>query len=195
MLWKEGSTTPSWAGNFSLSSDPFLRGYHYLNAIRQLTLAPGMVDVTDDLSEFEGICTWIGNYIDAVNQELNRCLEACHGCFSSSMRRSIGIFATPLANKFGIDGLCNLGVSPVVILIDVGRTAPQDWLKIVIHEYAHAHLGYPGHGQQFFEIIVHLCLGLGLQPPRPQLDMEISLQNWPHCEIKKNPLAFWMGCL
>jgi hypothetical protein len=170
-----------------------VRGYQYLTAVRQLALEPEMLDVTDNLRESERIYTWIGNHIDAINAELNAYLEACHGCFHPEQRRPMHILATPLATEYGIDGLCNIMVYPAVILIDVGRTAPQDWLSIVVHEYAHAHLGSPGHDWQFFNIISHLCLGLGLEPPRWQPDMEKYLRNWPHCASLANSLTFWMG--
>ena len=193
MSWKLESLNPSWAGELSISSDPLVRGYQYLNAVRQLALDPGMVDVTNNMAEQERVCTWIGHHIDIINAELNTCLEACHGCFHAEVRRPMQIWATPLAQEFGIDGFCNILVNPVVILIDAGRTSPQDWLKIVVHEYAHAHLGSPGHDQRFFNIISHLCLGLGLEPPNWLPDMETYLRNWPHCASIANPLAFWMG--
>lgn len=145
------------------------------------------------------ICTWIGNYIDIVNARLNACLDACHECFYPEQRRPVHIFATPIAQRFGIDGFCNILVEPAVILIDVGRIAPQDWLSIVAHEYAHAHLGFPGHDQRFLAVMEHLCLGLGLEPPRckpdmPLTEIETRLRNWPPYHSTQNPLAFWMGC-
>ncbi|NEP02693.1 MAG: hypothetical protein F6K58_29395 [Symploca sp. SIO2E9] len=186
--------TQSWAGKSSVSRDPLIRGYKYLKAVRQFALEPDMLNVIDSLSECDRIYRWIGNHIDAINTELNACLEACHGCFHEFARRPMRILAAPLAQNYGIDGLCNVLSNPVVILVDVGRTAPQDWLSIVIHEYAHAHLGVPGHDQRFFDVVTHLCLGLGLQPPQPQPGLETYLRNWPHCASTANPLAFWMGC-
>jgi hypothetical protein len=193
MSGKRESLNPSLAGEFCLSSDPFVRGYKYLNAVRQLVFNPAMVGVTDHMEERDRICTWIGLHIDTINAELNACLDVCHNCFHAELRRPMQILATPLAQEFGIDGFCNIQVNPVVILIDVGRTSPQDWLRIVVHEYAHAHLGSPGHDQRFFAIIAHLCLGLGLEPPMWQPDLENYLRNWPHCASRVNPLAFWMG--
>ena len=193
MLWNPVSTTQFWGGESSLSNDPFVKGYKYLNFVSQLALEPGMLEVTDSTSDFEQICSWIGHNIENVNAELDDYLEACHGCFDRSLCRPIYILATPLAQAYGIDGLCNILLNPVVILIDVGRIAPQDWLSIVVHEYAHAHLGFPGHNQRFFEIISHLCLGLGLKPPNWQPDLEMYLRNWPHCGSTLNPLAYWLG--
>ena len=195
MLWKQERLTLSGVGEFSSSNDPLMRGYNYLNAVRQLALEPRMLDVTGDRHQLESICSWIGDRIDAINAELQGYLEACHSCFHIPERRSMRILATPLAQEFGIDGLCNILIDPTVILIDVGRTAPEDWLSIVVHEYAHAHLGSPGHDRRFFEIVSHLCLGLGLEPPYWQPDSETYLRNWPHCASTTNPLAFWMGYL
>ncbi len=180
-------------GNSLLTADPMVRGYQYLDAVRQLALEPGMVDVTAHPRVRDRICLWIGKYIDAINAELNACLEACHGCFHPEVRRPMQICAAPLAQEYGIDGLCNILVEPTVILIDVGRIAPHDWLSIVVHEYAHAHLGSPGHDRRFFEVLSHLCLGVGLAPPIWQSNMEMYLRNWPHCASMTNPLAFWMG--
>jgi hypothetical protein len=41
-----------------------------------------------------------------------------------------------------------------VILIDVGTNSTSRLVKYVVHEYAHAHLGSPGHDWQFFNIIL-----------------------------------------
>ncbi|MBE9126854.1 hypothetical protein [Coleofasciculus sp. LEGE 07092] len=185
--------SPYLLGESPVIAEPVVRGYQYLEAVSQLTLEPGMVDVSDNLKVRDRICTWIGNNIGVINAELNACLEACHGCFHPELRRPVQIWAVPIAQNFGIDGLCNILVDPTVILIDVGRIAPRDWLGIVVHEYAHAHLDSPGHDRRFFEVLSHLCLGLGLEPPIWQADLEMYLRNWPHCPSLANPLAFWMG--
>ena len=193
MSWSSDSFSLPWVGESIISAIGFVKGYQYLSAVRQLALEPEMIDVTDDVKESERIFTWIGYHIDTINAKLNAYLEACHGCFHPEQRRPMQILATPLAQEYGIDGLCNIMVYPAVILIDVGRTAPEDWLSIVVHEYAHAHLGSPGHDFRFFNVISHLCLGLGLEPPQWQPDMETYLRNWPACRSQANPLAFWMG--
>jgi hypothetical protein len=174
------------------------RGSEYLEAVRCLALMPSMVDVIEDRGLHDRLCAWIGMYIDAINAELQACLELCHACFHPPERRSIQILATPLARRFGVDGLCNIESDPIAILIDVGRVAPSDWLKLVAHEYAHAHLGSPGHDRRFLAILEHLCLGLGLQPPSfpseiSGSEMAAKLQNWPDCRSLPDPLAFWMG--
>ncbi|GAB4204747.1 MAG: hypothetical protein Fur006_60210 [Coleofasciculaceae cyanobacterium] len=193
MSWLSDSFSLPWVGESTINAIPIVKGYQYLSAVRQLALEPEMIDVTDDIRESEYIYTWIGYHINAINAQLHAYLEACHGCFHPEQRRPMQILATPIAQEYGIDGLCNIRVNPTVILIDVGRTAPQDWLSIVVHEYAHAHLGSPGHDVRFFNIVSHLCLGLGLEPPQWQPNMETYLRNWPPCTSRANPLAFWMG--
>lgn len=179
-------------------SEAFIRGSDYLIAVRQVALGPETIDITDDISDRIRICTWIGHNIDAINAELDACTEACQSCFHPQDRRKVQIKAAPLAEKLGVDAFCNILVEPVAIVLDVGRIERQDWLSVVAHEYAHAHLGAPGHDQRFLEVISHLCLGLGLEPPgweptTEQPDREIWLRNWPHCAARPDPLAFWKG--
>ncbi|WGV28207.1 hypothetical protein [Halotia branconii] len=186
---------PSLAGKLLIttSADPFTRGLDYLYGARSLALDPEMVDVVYDLDKRIPICNWIANHIDAVNAELNACLQACHDCFHPWQQRTVQIFAAPLAQSFGIDGLCNLKTNPITILIDVGRVIPEDWLALVIHEYAHAHAGFPGHHQEFAKSLSHLCLGLAIAPPSYQPSMEASLRSYPYCHPTQDPLAFWQG--
>lgn len=171
--------------------DAYTRGSEYLKKIQRLVLDPGMIDVMGNLRDRTTICTWIGKNIDSVNAELQTCLQACHDCFHPHQHRPMQIFATPLAQSFGIDGLCNIRTTPMTILVDVGRIAPSDWLGIVAHEYAHAHLGSSGHTQEFANILLHLSLGLNLAPPTWERDMETRLRNWPYCQSTLDPLAFW----
>jgi len=178
--------------------DPFQRGWQYLDRVRQLTPEPGMVELSDEISDRIRICTWIGDRIDGINLELTDYLEACHQCFPVAQRQNIQIFAAPLASRLGVDGLCNILLDPIAILIDVGRVNPEDWLGLVVHEYAHAHLKSPGHDRRFLEVLTHLCLGLGLVPPVCSFDSDRAvnsahLRNWPHCSSTANPLAFWLG--
>lgn len=169
----------------------YQRGVSYLEQVQSLVLEPGMVDVMQNLRDRVAICTWIGQQIEAVNTELQHCLEACHDCFHPTERPVIEIFAVPLAPAFGIDGLCNVLRRPIAILVDVGRILPQDWLSIVAHEYAHAYSGDFGHHQQFVNVLYHLCLGLGLEPPTgANAD---QLRYWPFCQSTQDPLAFWRG--
>ncbi|BAZ38424.1 hypothetical protein NIES4101_43610 [Calothrix sp. NIES-4101] len=193
-------------------NDAYTRGVEYLKMVQRLALQPEMVDVLEPtftilsttlrmsdreftLQEYRiSICNWIGQNIYTVNAQLNTYLQVCHECFHPQERRNIRIFAVPLSHSLGIDGFCNILINPTTILIDVGRVAPNDWLGIVAHEYAHAHLGLSGHNYQFANILCHLCLGLGLEPPTWETTtMESSLRSWPYCQSTTNPLAFWIG--
>ncbi|MEB3335944.1 MAG: hypothetical protein VKJ46_00665 [Leptolyngbyaceae bacterium] len=175
------------------SLDPFTRGLDYLYGVRSLSVVPELVDLVDDLERRIPICTWIGEHIEAVNTRLNVCLQACHDCFHPWEQPAIQIFAAPLAQSFGLDGVCNLQIHPIAILIDVGRVMPQDWLRVVVHEYAHAHAGFPGHHPQFAQSLAHLCLALEIALPPCQLGLEDNLRFYPGYPPVQDPLAFWRG--
>lgn len=151
-----------------------------------------MLDVMENLRDRVSICTWIGKQIDAVNLLLKSHLNACHECFDPPDRRAIQILAVPLATSVQLDGFCNIQATPTTILVDVGRVPPPDWLALVAHEYAHAHLGYPGHDLAYADILSHLCLGLGFpQPPADRHDL--SIYCWPPYSPKLDPLSWWRG--
>ncbi len=178
----------------SCSSDTYIRGFEYLQMVRGFALESRMVDVMENLRDSTVICNWIGQNVNLVNAQLNTYLQACHECFYPEERRNIQIFAVPLAQSLGIDGLCNIWTAPITILIDVGRMAPSDWFGLVAHEYAHAHLGSVGHNQQFADVLFHLCLGLGFPLPIWEASMmENNLRSWPYCRSMTDPLAFWRG--
>jgi hypothetical protein len=167
-------------------------GAEYLAKIAPLLPDPQAIDVMTNLRDRETICTWIGKSIGTVNLQLQAHLNACSECFMPLDRRSIQIFAVPLASSVQLDGFCNINTEPVTILVDVGRVAPPDWLALVAHEYAHAHLGYAGHDRQYAHILNHLCLGLGLA--QPLLDRaEADLLFWPPYPPELDSLAFWRG--
>jgi hypothetical protein len=188
-LWREHNTQVI----ITRSTDPFTRGLDYLYGLRSLAFIPEMVDLVDYLSDRQPICVWIGDHIDGVNTQLNAHLQTCHDCFHPWEQQLIQIFAAPLVQSFGIDGLCNLQTNPVTILIDVGRVIPEDWLRLVIHEYAHAHAGYPGHHSQFQRSLTHLCLGLDIPAPPDYDDREDRLRFYPNYGSTQDPLAFWRG--
>ncbi len=198
MFRRQNSFSPFWVGEFAANDDAVSHGSEYLKRVHQLALSVGMVELPDDINQRIRICAWIGGHIDALNADLQTCLDACHACFYPAERRPIQVLAAPLAQRFGIDGLCNISVEPIVILIDVGRVTRQNWLSIVVHEYAHAHLRAPGHDQRFLSVLSRLCLGLGLAVPLCDLEtplgqLEAQLRHWPHCDATPDPLAFWMG--
>jgi hypothetical protein len=173
-------------------SETYRLGVDYLHTIQSLLPDPQMVDVMENLRDRISICTWLGEQIGTVNNRLQAHLNACHDCFDLSDRKSVQIFAVPLAASVRLDGFCNINTMPTTILVDIGRVPPPDWLALVAHEYAHAHLGYPGHDRQFARILSHLCLGLGLAQPSPTQSNE-SLYYWPPYQPTIDPLAFWRG--
>jgi hypothetical protein len=198
---------PSWAGKYTNKDYAVEYGLKYLKTISSISLVPAMVDLEEIAPSFAylpgtalqtEILTWIGNNIDSINARLLGYLQACHNCFHPYQRPQVEIWATPIASRFAIDAICNVETKPRAILIDVGRIAPSDWLKIVAHEYVHAQLGYPGHGDAFLAVLEHLCLGLGIEPPdyHPQMsasEREVSLQKWPPCNLVERPIDFWRG--
>lgn len=176
-----------------IASDPFAQGLDYLYEMQRFAIDPALINLLDHSSDRIPVCTWIGHHITSVNAELTVCLQACHDCFHLWQQRPMQIFAVPLSPALRIDGFCNLQTDPITILIDVGRVVPDDWLALVVHEYAHAHAGSPGHHEDFVKILEHLCLGLGLEPPPAALSQQEILRSWPYCHPTKDPLAFWRG--
>ncbi len=167
-------------------------GVEYLAKIVTLLPESQLVDVASNLRDRGAIYHWIGSSIAAVNLQLQAQLNACAECFMPLDRQSIQIFAVPLASTVRLDGLCNLATTPMTILVDVGRVSRSDWLALVAHEYAHAHLGYAGHDREYARILGHLCLGLGLAQP-PLGSIETNLYSWPPYAPNLDPLAFWRG--
>lgn len=167
-------------------------GVDYLHRVSGFLPETGMVDVMDNIRDRDSICQWIGKSIEAVNLQLQIYLRACDECFNDIYRKPVQIFAVPFAASVPLDGFCNISVMPTTILVDVGRVTPDDWLALVAHEYAHAHLGYPGHDAEYAKVLNHLCLGLGL-PVRSSSDSNLSLQYWPPYRSITDPLAFWRG--
>jgi hypothetical protein len=165
-------------------------GVEYLRQIESRLPDPRMVDVMANLRDRVVICHWIGSQIEGINALLRSHVETCHQCFDISDRREIEILAVPLADAVGLDGFCNITTVPTTVLIDVGRLAQSDWLALVAHEYAHAHLGYPGHDRAFADVLSHLCLGLGFAQP---VLTDRQLHYWPPYPPEIDPLAWWRG--
>jgi len=179
-------------GNFSPGSLTYERGLAYLQQAASLALEPDMVYIPDGLGDRIRLCTWVDTHIQATNARLDQLLLRCHQCFYPQQQRPIRILAVPLAEKYGIDGCCNINLLPVTMLLDVGRVNPEDWLRLVVHEYAHAYVGHPGHQEDFVQVLTHLCLGLGLPAP-PSTATDASLRHWPHYQPVPFPLHFWHG--
>jgi hypothetical protein len=174
-----------------MSQEAFTAGLNYLYSARAFALHLDLIDLVYYPQQRQAVCTWIGNHIAKVNAELEQCLQACHACFHPQQRRSMQVLAAPFSATVAIDGWCNLQTQPLTILVDVGRVVPTDWIALVAHEYAHAHLGSPGHSTAFAAVLTHLCLGLGLElPSLPEIEAWSML---PAYCLTKDPLAFWRG--
>jgi hypothetical protein len=175
------------------SIELFQRGLDYLYQSRLLAPEPNLIAVMHDPTHRVPVCTWIGQQVDLINARLQTCLQACEACFHPWQRPAVQIFAAPLANLFQIDGCCNLQTEPITILVDVGRVIPEDWLALVVHEYAHAYLGLSGHRAEFVTVLTHLCLGLGLTLPYPLPTNESTWRSVPAYRSTIDPLSFWLG--
>lgn len=190
---RRDSSIPYGAGNVLSATASLTRGTEYLTLVQQLAIRPEWIYQTHEACLRIQLCHWIGSNIDAINAKLLSCLEVCYECFHIEKRRSAQILAAPITQHLGLDALCNILVEPFAILVDVGRVVPQDWINVVAHEYAHAYLGCPGHDERFLEVISHLCLGLGLEPPPREPHLRHLLRTWPQCRPTADPLAFWLG--
>ena len=175
----------------SNQTETYRAGVEYLQWIQPM-LPPATIDVMENLRDRVSIYNWIGKQIATVNRSLQVHLNACDECFNLGDRRSIQIFAVPFASSMQLDGFCNINTTPTTILVDVGRVAPADWLALVAHEYAHAHLGYPGHDRAYAQVLSHLCLGLGFAQPS-DTPSDRSIYCWPPYVAAIDPLAWWRG--
>jgi hypothetical protein len=167
-------------------------GLAYLHRVRDLALTPDMIMLPTNLGDRARLCTRIATSIASINAQLHHHLQQCHQCFHREERRLMQILAAPINSAFGIDGCCNLKAQPTTLLIDVGRVPPDHWLGLVVHEYAHAHAGHPGHDAPFIAALHQLCLGLGF-PPLPYQASPDFWQSWPHCQPLADPRAFWLA--
>jgi hypothetical protein len=176
------------------SGDPershfYPQGLEYLHRMQTLALNPALIGGLGQPHE-AAIATWIGRHSVAWNRHLQTLVHHCHECFHPHARPQVQTFAVPLAPAFGLDGLCNHQTQPITILLDLGRVVPHHWLRLLVHEYAHAQVGRPGHDDAFGHSLAQLCLGLGLDAP--PLDAT-RWTHWPPCQATTDALAFWMG--
>lgn len=170
-------------------ADQFELGLNYLMQMRTQAIDPDLIELCYGRPEHERLCRFVGASIAAINMELQLCLQACQGCFHRWQQKPVQIFAAPFVDRFGLDGFCNIRVQPVTILVDVGRVEPQDWLALVVHEYAHAQVGSPGHDDIFVQTLIHLCNGLGLK--LPIADSGADWRSLPAYRRRVESLAFW----
>ncbi len=176
----------------NLSSLWSVEGKAYLEKVQHLALDPSLVELRVSEEKQQQIYCTIAQTIPEINQQLETYLACCQQCFYPQQHLNVQVFAVPFAQHLDIDSLCNPNTDPITILIDVGRIASPDWLRAIAHEYAHAQVKAPGHHQAFLETLTHLCLGLGLSVPPPNLQEE-QLRTWPPCQPIADPLAFWLS--
>jgi hypothetical protein len=175
------------------SNDPVTRGLDYLYGLRSLAIDPDMIDIMHHPDHRIPVATWIGSNIDRINTELATLVQACADCCYESDQPQLQAWAAPLAQSYNICGLCNLQTKPTTLLIDLGRIARSDWLALVVHEYAHAQAGSPGHHQDFATALVRLCRGLSLPLPAIEPGEEDNLRLHPACQIVTDSWSWWQG--
>jgi hypothetical protein len=164
-------------------------GLAYLEGLRRFELEPGMIDFWGDQADRHPLYAQIATHGPRLNAILQRHLQACADCFYAENQVSLEIYAAPLVPTLGIDAFCNNRLRPSVIVVDLGRVVPADWLQVVAHEYAHGLVG-SGHSPRFAQVLGHLCLGLGLATP-PAMLSDAQLRSFPHCQATLNPIDFW----
>jgi hypothetical protein len=174
-------------------TDVWLQGVEYLQKIQGLALDSRMINTLDFHRDRVAIYSWIGTHIHQINATLQTYGKQCAECWPIRDRPNVQIWAAPIVDSFAIDGCCNLGTSPVTLLIDVGRVIPAHWQRLVVHEYAHASVGRAGHTLEFTQALAHLCLGLGLPTPDLIHATVEQIQSFPPCTPTFNPLDFWQG--
>jgi hypothetical protein len=165
----------------------------YLRHLKQFEIEPGMIDQARAIAAAD----WIAANLDRVNGQLYQLVLACQDCFHPTNRPLVQIFAVPLHPACPVDGFCHLASGTIVV--DPGRVVPEDWLKLVAHEYAHLVTGVAGHSPQFARILAHLCLGLDLVEPEREASAidgfdwlsEAELRRLPLCRVPPSPTDFW----
>lgn len=167
-------------------------GKAYLEFLQQFALEPGMIDVSCPIEP-------IGGHLDRLNALLNQHLVACQDCFYPADRVAAQVWAGPIDSKFGVDAFCNVQVRPAALIIDVSRVVPDDWPRLVAHEYAHAIVGDSGHSRRYAEVLQHLCRGWGweLLPTFAHGGIDCygtTLATFPPCRSTPRPMDFWQGC-
>jgi hypothetical protein len=167
------------------------RALQYLQFVQGFELEPGMVNLF--LREKDLVYPRLVERIDWLNYQMRLHLQDCQDCLFPENQRSVQILAAPLDPRLQIDGFCDIRAHPITIVVDPGRIDSQDWLGLVVHEYAHAITGTVGHGPKFGAILQHLCLGLGLVATHPELLTEQQLCSYPPCRQTSDPLAFWLS--
>lgn len=178
-----------WQGIERNGEEPGFRAARYLQIIRDLAVNPYWIGLSDQGVDCSQALKWIGHHVGEINHQLEAILQECLTCFHPDQRPETQIFAAPILSKAGIDGFCNLNVTPVTLIVDPGRVMCPDWYKLVIHEVAHGMANSAGHGEAFRNALAHLCLAFDL--PEPPADAPRLLQTWPPYLANTAPALFW----
>ena len=179
----------SWQDRQGNTEDCGLKAARYLHIIRDLSVNPYWIGLCDQGSDCSLALEWLGAHIGTINYQLAVILQEGLACFHGGQRPEIQIFAAPILSKAGIDGFCNLDVTPITLVVDPGRVIRPDWHKLVIHELAHGIAHSAGHGEAFKGALAHLCLGLDFPEP-PTSDPQL-LQTWPPYVSSHDSARFW----
>ena len=137
--------------------------------------------------------------LDRINVQLHQHLVACQDCFYPADRVAAQVWAGPITPSFRVDAFCNVQARPAALIIDVSRVLPDDWPRLVAHEYAHAIVGDSGHCRRYAEVLQHLCRGWGWELLPTYADggvdcHRVNLATFPPCRSQPNPRDFWRGC-
>lgn len=183
---------PDWLESPSPGTNWLEHGQMYFQWVQALLPCACRLDL--DSTAYQRQLLWIGQHVHRLNQQLDRLTQSCRECFFDNTCPDVQTWAFPLDWALAADsevvGLCSLKTTPAALVIDVGQIHPDDWLGVVAHEFAHAISG-AGHGLEFQNALNHLCIGLGLPPPKTLWDEQI-LQQWPPYRPVHQP-KFWQG--
>ncbi|NJO70727.1 MAG: hypothetical protein HC825_01445 [Oscillatoriales cyanobacterium RM1_1_9] len=182
-----------WAG--SLAEDAaFERGLTYLYDLRQQLPQSDLIELMLLPEARRSACSWIGQHIDQLNLRLDALLQRCHQAVPQPAQLSL--YAAPLAARFQLDGICCWPMAEpetktkteALVLLDLGVLAPQHWLRLLVHEYAHALCAQPGHGLKFQAALSMLCSALQIELPASE-----SWYALPAYPRTADRTAFWQG--
>lgn len=179
-----------WAAPPTLSTDSLTWGSAYLQAVRQVAPRTHWIEVPGDSAQRLRSCTWIGQSVHGLNGHLGTLLHTALAVLQSPPG-PLRIWAAPLASYAGIDGFFNAQAQPPTLVIDPSRARPDHWLRLVVHEAAHALSPTPGHGVDYGTHLNRLCLALDL--PLPPDGTAATLRQWPPYQPHPQGCDFWQG--
>ena len=172
--------------------DPVVWAAHYLQALRDLAVRADWITLGDGATPPTAALIGIGQYVHAINRQLDRILQHFLDCFEIAQQPQVQVFAAPIMAKAGIDGFCNFQHHPITLMVDPSRILTADWPHLVAHELAHGIARTDGHGPRFKQALDHLCLAHDL-PLAPGNSLETNvLPYWPPCRQNPSRDRFWL---